>query len=385
MNPEIIGTDLMIPDTPCCTKNIPENIGQSDQQYSRILSGSVIDTLKLATRIIRSDPRLLVTMGRIVSFQKKASTKRHLNELSGLQVPAVIMFSLTHRCNLNCRGCYMHAQNRQTSPDLTLDQIRSLVRQSVDLGVSFFVLAGGEPLVRVDEILILAHEYPDMIFAVYTNGTLITPDIADAISAYKNLVLIISIEGNQKETDARRSNGVFGSIIQSFSLLKNLGVFFGCSVTLTQNNYATVTDDSFISRMLNYGCRIITYVEYVPVQQDTEDLVLTVLQREELVRLIACFSDRYPALFFGFPGDEIRFGGFLSAGRGFVHISSSGDLEPCPAAPFSDANVTCMPLSDALKSGFLAKIRANHGMLSEADGGCALWKNRDWTLSLLGK
>ena len=40
-------------------------------------------------------------------------------------------------------------------------------------------------------------------------------------------------------------------------------------------------------------------------------------------------SQKYPGLFFSVPGDEKKFGGCLSAGRGFVHISVSGDLEPC--------------------------------------------------------
>ena len=71
----------------------------------------------------------------------------------------------------------------------------------------------------------------------------------------------------------------------------------------------------------------------------TEDLVLTHEQKKTLQAVLADFNRKFPALFIGFPGDEDTYGGCLAAGRGFVHVSPSGDLEPCPAAPFSDANL----------------------------------------------
>lgn len=107
------------------------------------------------------------------------------------------------------------------------------------------------------------------------------------------------------------------------------------------------------------------------------------LQRKSLNEYITRYSSEFPALFLAFPGDEEYFGGCLSAGRGFIHISPSGELEPCPAAPFSDVNITRTPLKEALRSEFLTRIRKQHAMFSEAEGGCALWKRRDIIQSLL--
>ena len=97
---------------------------------------------------------------------------------------------------------------------------------------------------------------------------------------------------------------------------------------------------------------------------------------------IAALNTTYPALFIGFPGDETAFGGCLAAGRGFIHVSPSGDLEACPAAPFSDTNLARVSLSEALKSPLLHRIRSNHHLLTETNGGCALWKNRQWIQAL---
>lgn len=75
--------------------------------------------------------------------------------------------------------------------------------------------------------------------------------------------------------------------------------------------------------------------------------------------------------------------GCLSAGRGFVHINATGDIEPCPFAPYSDINLRDSSLKDALQSEFLKTIRQNHRELSETEGGCALWVKREWVRSLL--
>ena len=58
-------------------------------------------------------------------------------------------------------------------------------------------------------------------------------------------------------------------------------------------------------------------------------------------------------------------------------------VEPCPFAPYSDANVRDVPLRDALASPLLLAIRDNHERLTETSGGCALWSQREWVQSLL--
>jgi len=131
------------------------------------------------------------------------------------------------------------------------------------------------------------------------------------------------------------------------------------------------------------GSRVFLFLDYVPVQEGTEELILTDEQREEESKLIASFRAELPALFIAFPGDEAKFGGCLAADRGFVHISPEGHVEPCPVSPFSDSSLEDLSLREALQSEFLRTIRESDGSLSEAEGGCALWEKREWVDSLL--
>jgi MoaA/NifB/PqqE/SkfB family radical SAM enzyme len=358
--------------------------GEEDDRYCRrVLDESIERTVRQAMRIVVANPSLALFAANTLLTQNKAARLRDRYSREGILVPAVLIVSITNRCNLSCKGCYMRAQHRQSAPEMNPDQLRSVVIQAAELGVSFIVFAGGEPLVRKDEILRLAQEFPGIVFAVFTNGLLIDELLATAFARQKNIVPVLSFEGFERETDARRGEGVFRHLMSTCAILNRQKIFFGCSLTVTRANHALVTDEAFIGRMIEAGCRIFTFVEYVPIQPDTEDLFLTGPQRESLIACIGDFSRKFPALFIGFPGDEEIFGGCLSAGRGFIHVSASGDLEPCPAAPFSDANLTNVPLKDALQSSFLEKIRSHHEKLTETEGGCALWTNREWVSAIL--
>jgi MoaA/NifB/PqqE/SkfB family radical SAM enzyme len=263
------------------------------------------------------------------------------------------------------------------------EQLRSVAEQAAELGISVIVIAGGEPLLRKEEIFSLARSFPHILFPVFTNGLLIDDKTAQEISGIRNIVPVISFEGLKPETDARRGTGVYDHLRASCARLAKLHVFFGCSVTVTSQNHPQVTDRDFIRQMVSAGARVFVFVEYVPVKPGTESLVLSREQQKLLNKAITDFSGEFPALFIGFPGDETLYGGCLAAGRGFIHISPDGNVEPCPAAPFSDANLTNASLRDALQSRFLEQVRRHHDLLTETQGGCALWANRAWVSTLL--
>ena len=74
--------------------------------------------------------------------------------------------------------------------------------------------------------------------------------------------------------------------------------------------------------LIKAGGKLFFFVEgNVPVNEGTEDWVLTNEQRADLLAATNTFRAMLRACLFAFPGDEEQFGGCLAAGRGFVHIS----------------------------------------------------------------
>lgn len=332
--------------------------------------------------ISRKRPLQLFFLFKTIFWQRKAARVRADWEKKNIHVPPLMITSITNRCNLQCKGCYNMAQHRSREKEMTKENMRSVIEQAIELGISIILLAGGEPLVR-REILNITRDFPYVIFPVFTNGLLIDEALVQQLGKQKNIVPVISMEGHQGETDDRRGEGVYRQLQNVLSRLDKHKIFYGTSITMTRFNFDTVTGVPFIQKLINNGCKLFFFVEYVPVKEGTEHLILTQRQREKVLGLMEELRLSFPGLFIAFPGDEEAFGGCLSAGRGFIHISADGSVEPCPFAPYSKHNLKNLTLKQALQSEFLKTIHQHHDKLSETNGGCALWENRKWVQSLL--
>jgi len=207
--------------------------------------------------------------------------------------------------------------------------------------------------------------------------------MAERLRSVRNFVPMVSIEGDLAETDGRRGEGTFDKVTSVMRLLERSGIFFGASITLTERNFDKVTGDEFIGELFRAGCRFFLFLEYTPVEEGTDHLVVSDALRSRIPVLLERHRKKFPALFIGVPWDEDDVGGCLSAGRGFVHIDPCGDVEPCPFAPFSDSNVRGRPLVEALQSPFLERLREDPSFARETGGGCVLWKKRGEVAAVL--
>jgi len=315
--------------------------------------------------------------------------KRYAKKL-GIPVPAFMIFSVTPECNLNCPGCYSKLQHGHTIEGtglarkvLTNDEIDSILSQAEKLGIGIVLLSGGEPLMN-KQLFDITERYRQTLFPVFTNGLIITKTLAGKLKHMNNVVPIISIEGGERFTDARRGVGTFNQIVETMMMLNKKKVFFGTSITVTKENYHVVTSENYVNTLVDIGCKAFVYVDYVPVDGKSETLVTTIEQKSGIVKFMALCRKQFPALFISFPGDEEMFGGCIAAGRGFVHINPYGDVEPCPFAPYSDSNLRKVELSEALQSRFLKIIREDEGKLKETSTGCALFSNRETIKKIIG-
>ena len=327
-------------------------------------------------------PATLVFYQKTWLWQKKAAKKRAEYEKTDVHVPPVMIISITSRCNLNCAGCYALNFSKNKNNEMQADKFQDIIKQADALGISIIFIAGGEPLLRKDIFSVMSR-FPHIIFPVFTNGTMIDKKWIFFFRKNKNIIPLLSIEGQEKETNHRRGDGVYQHFHDASGYLKKVHNFWGISITVTSQNFDLIISDSFINHLIGKKCGLFFFIEYVPIHPGTENMVLTCEQKAELIKKITACRKHKKASFFAFPGDEEQFGGCLAAGRGFVHINPSGSVEPCPFAPYSDQCLEEKSLKQALQSQFLEKVRQGHDKLSETSGGCALWQNREWVQSLL--
>ena len=354
------------------------------QDIELAFEASIFDTLKLAARIMFYDPRFAVRALRLLARQRKAAKVRRIHKTQGVHVPPFSIFSITGQCNLSCVGCYANVLHRSARPELSNEKISQLLSEARDLGVSIMLIAGGEPFLR-EGLLDLTAQTPEILFLLFTNATLIDDAVVRKLKAQPHVVPILSLEGDEALTDARRGAGTHAIVLDAMRRLKAQHVFFGTSTTLTCENYDLTTSPEHLRGLLKRGSRLFYYINYIPVEPGTEYLQLPGERVKEFEQLLSAYRKTMPCLFIAFPHDEIALGGCLAAGRGFVHINAYGDVEPCPFSPYSDRNLAEVSLMEALNSPLLRSIRESGVKLDETDGRCALWTRKEWVEGLLAQ
>lgn len=355
------------------------------------LSNGIDKIVKDILRTSVKSPGAAVFMMQYARENKKAGEIRLKWSRKGRHIPPFLIASITDKCNLHCKGCYARASNSCTdmgdecdSMLLSTGQWADIFYQSSELGVSFILLAGGEPFVRRD-VLQAAGRQKDILFPVFTNGTMIDDRDIKMLSKYRNLIPVLSIEGNEETTDKRRGIGIFKKLQSVMRNLYSRGILFGVSVTVHKENMKEAMSGEFLEYLKAIGCKTVIYVEYVPIDKNTKVLALDDESRhimeEKLIHIRAEWEDM---VFLSFPGDEKNSGGCLAAGRGFFHINAHGGAEPCPFSPYSDTSLKEVSLKEALNSPLFKKLKQNGSLFSEHTGGCVLFEQEETVKKLAG-
>lgn len=346
------------------------------------LNTSILAFYRNALGTLLASPRLLLRGLRVLFRQRRAAARRRAWQKKGIHVPPFLIISVTNRCNLKCAGCYQRLQHPDAPEAMDSTTLERIFREAEELGVGTILLAGGEPLTRKD-LLATAAKFPRILFPLFSNGLLLDDAALALLKKHWHILPVLSLEGDSGETDCRRGEGVFANALKLFPRLKARGIFCGTSFTVTRDNFPRLTDAAYLEELKAAGCRLFFYIEYIPIAEGSEALVIEEPERQRLLVLMDEFRKKHRAVFVAFPGDEEKFGGCLAAGRGFAHINAAGSLEPCPFAPYSDTSLAEKSLKEALASGFLRTIRENHALLEEHGGGCSLWENRELVQRLL--
>ncbi len=354
------------------------------QEYlSKGIERIVSDALKAAAK----NPRETAFMLQFAAASRAASQKRKKEEKTGEHIPPFLIASITSQCNLHCAGCYSRC-NHATVDSEPVSQLSGgdwlrIFDEAGELGISFILLAGGEPMLRRD-VIESAAKKQSILFPIFTNGTFMDERYLDLLDQNRNLLPVMSMEGGRDTTDARRGSGIYDRLIANMDALRSRGIIFGSSVTVTTENVREVTSDAFLQILSNRGCKAVFFVEYVSMTDNSKKLAPGDAEREYLRAKIAGLRKDHPEMvYISFPGDEKSSGGCVAAGRGFFHINSRGGAEPCPFSPFSDVNVRSTSLREAMRSPLFAALREGDLLSDDHAGGCVLYEKRELVEALI--
>ncbi|MGI6110140.1 MAG: radical SAM/SPASM domain-containing protein [Eubacteriaceae bacterium] len=344
---------------------------------NRYMDDGIKDIVDTARRYYPRSPRGLAFTASFLPKSLEAAKKRNRSEENGLHIPPFLIASITSSCNLHCPGCYARAEgicsDQKPDGELDTDAWEKIFKEAEEIGISFILLAGGEPLMN-RPVLEKAAAHKGIAFPVFTNGMLMDEQTIDFFDQNRNMIPVFSLEGTDTQTDRRRGEGTAKKINDACSSLNDRKILYAVSYTLTSENYREAASDANINALRANGCGCVFLIEYVPVDPGADYLMLDSNALLWLFEQSEKLKKRYQdTIILSFPGDEEAMGGCLAAGRGFFHINPSGAAEPCPFSPYSKQNVMESGLLGALQSDYFRKVR-EIGSRTSHTGGCTLFQ-----------
>ena len=248
-------------------------------------------------------------------------------------IPWAILLDPTSACNLHCVGCW--AAEYGNKLNLSFEELDDIIRQGKEMGVYFYLFAGGEPLMRKKDIIRLCEKHNDCMFTAFTNGTLIDEAFADEMLRVKNFAPAISLEGFGEATDSRRGEGVYERVLRAMEILHQRKLIYGISCCYTSANYDSITSEEYYDMLIEKGAYFCWYFHYMPA---------------EVYRRIRDYRSRKPLFCMDFQNDAEFVDGCIAGGRRYLHINANGDADPCAFIHYADSNIREKSLLDIMRS-----------------------------------
>jgi MoaA/NifB/PqqE/SkfB family radical SAM enzyme len=262
-------------------------------------------------------------------------------------------------CNLHCDLCYntpeIHFDPKEYLPVGVIDRV---VHEATELGAYRITFIGGEPLIRWRDIRNLAREHSEVVFSVFTNGLLLTDEVARELADCGNVELSFSIDGLEETNDKSRGAGTFKKALEAMDRWREAGGMMVYSPTVTAENYEELLSDELIDLMLAKGCYMGYYHHYDLIGGQTRtELLLSLEQLRWMEHRIQEIAAEKPISINDAVLSKLIKGG-CHAVREFVHVNHRGMVEPCCMVPFAADSVFDKSLVEILQSQFFGRLNA---------------------------
>jgi len=336
---------------------------------------------------------------RLSGFQKSFLLS---SEIGVVPPPKFVIWDCTRRCNLNCEHC--GAKKEKYPEELTAHQLKDLIRKLADYKVQYFVVTGGEPLLRQDlfEIFSFAKEN-GLKTGLATNGFFVNESNSKNIANIFDSVQI-SLDGPQKIHNTIRGNKeAFQKVINAINLLRrNNCKQITISSVITPSNIKDLEELARIIQKLDVNIWKVVSVMPIGKVEQNDNLFLN---QQEFLKLLNFVKKNKKKLRIEF-GENLGYLGkydkevrsepfFCPVGFLACCIGVNGNVRGCPEQPdiseFREGNILERDFSEIWEKGF-KKYRDKAFLQdetcrkckfkSECNGGCWVMKLKNINCSV---
>ncbi|HUT37014.1 MAG TPA: radical SAM protein [Planctomycetota bacterium] len=200
----------------------------------------------------------------------------------------LVVWNVTHRCNLRCVHCYLDADRRAFDAELNSEEAIHLINDLAALRVPVLLLSGGEPLLRKDTLGLAHYAREKGIRPVLSsNGTLITHELAARIRAAGIQYVGVSLDGLEATHDRFRCKpGAFRDAVAGIQACHAAGVKAGIRFTLNAHNLADLAGVLNLVEELRVSRFCLYHLVYAGRGDHLKDHDVTPTQRRQAVQLL---------------------------------------------------------------------------------------------------
>ena len=285
--------------------------------------------------IVETDLRLLSKF--VINFGIKGIRsveiyKRRLRR--GEYFPPFLFISVISSCQLRCQGCWVDVE--APSQKISLEDMNRLLNDAKAHGNSYFGILGGEPFLH-PQLLDIFAAHPDCYFQVFTNGQLITNEVAREMRKIGNVTPLISIEGTEIVSDQRRGRlNVLSKSLEGIENCRRNHLITGVATSVCQSNIDELATEGWLRNLIGMGVHYAWFHTYRVVGPNPHpELALRPEQVLQLRRFVVAMRSKLPIAIVDAYWDDKGEALCPMATGVSHHISPYGDIEPCPIIQFA--------------------------------------------------
>jgi radical SAM protein with 4Fe4S-binding SPASM domain len=189
-----------------------------------------------------------------------------LSQATSKKIPLVGQFELTSRCNLQCKMCYVRQPiNDKTAiaKEHTAKEWIKVAEEARNAGMLYLLLTGGELFLHPGfKEIYEAICSMGLCTQIYSNATMITPEIAKWLGKIPPSKIGITLYGSSPETYKKVSGSsvAFKNALNAIRLLLDEGITVMLKTTLIKDNVQDFKKLSEIAENLGTDFKIVNYI-----------------------------------------------------------------------------------------------------------------------------
>lgn len=264
--------------------------------------------------------------------------------------PATANLSVTWKCQCKCVHCSAESFVNKPGAELTVDELKTVVDGSIDLGANLVIFTGGEPLLRPEIYELIAHVPKDKAMAmIFTNGwELAKEGVAEKLAKAGLSTLNVSIDHfDAKIHDEWRGiKGLHQRAFEGARKARAAGILTGISTYATHESLNDGNLQRLMDKAVEEGFQEITIFDCIPSGKFLKhtELMLTDEDKKRVIALARKYIAETPigvaaqALI----NSPIGAGCFGSYSQ--YYMTARGDVNPCDFNPITFGNVRELPI-----------------------------------------